>query len=295
MPGDRRRLGQGHPALTGCGTGAGSPSSSSPSCCPSRIRASSTRIAWAGSWRPARRRTCCSGTRRSRRPAGGDRGDPGQGDLPGAVHPRPGGPLPAVGTRRTGGRRRPGGELLLLDGAGHLPQAREPVVVNRADPGLRRPLPALRRGRVGPARLDQAAEPAQASCSTCPRPIGLGHVRRDLAIADELRKLRPDLEVHWLAQHPVTELLRERSELIHPASAFLASESGAHRDRGGRARPARLRGGQVAWTRSWSTTSWSSPTCPRSEPYDLWVGDEAWDLDYFLHENPELKRRRTSG
>ena len=26
------------------------------------------------------------------------------------------------------------------------------------------------------------------------------------------------------------------------------------------------------------------------ESFDLWVGDEAWDLDYFLHENPELKR-----
>lgn len=26
------------------------------------------------------------------------------------------------------------------------------------------------------------------------------------------------------------------------------------------------------------------------EHYDLWVGDEAWELDYFLHENPELKR-----
>jgi predicted glycosyltransferase len=24
--------------------------------------------------------------------------------------------------------------------------------------------------------------------------------------------------------------------------------------------------------------------------YDLWIGDEAWDVDYFLHENPELKR-----
>ena len=23
--------------------------------------------------------------------------------------------------------------------------------------------------------------------------------------------------------------------------------------------------------------------------YDLWIGDEAWELDYFLHENPELK------
>jgi predicted glycosyltransferase len=27
-----------------------------------------------------------------------------------------------------------------------------------------------------------------------------------------------------------------------------------------------------------------------AEPYDLWVGDEAWELDYFLHENPGLKR-----
>jgi predicted glycosyltransferase len=26
------------------------------------------------------------------------------------------------------------------------------------------------------------------------------------------------------------------------------------------------------------------------EPYDLWVGDEAWEVDYFLHENPEEKR-----
>ena len=26
------------------------------------------------------------------------------------------------------------------------------------------------------------------------------------------------------------------------------------------------------------------------EHYDLWVGDEAWDVDHFLHENPELKR-----
>jgi predicted glycosyltransferase len=28
----------------------------------------------------------------------------------------------------------------------------------------------------------------------------------------------------------------------------------------------------------------------QSEQYDLWIGDEAWELDYYLHENPELKR-----
>src|SRR5205085_3463411 len=26
------------------------------------------------------------------------------------------------------------------------------------------------------------------------------------------------------------------------------------------------------------------------EPYDLWIGDEAWEVDYYLHENPEQKR-----
>ena len=28
----------------------------------------------------------------------------------------------------------------------------------------------------------------------------------------------------------------------------------------------------------------------REDQYDLWIGDEAWELDYYLHENPEQKR-----
>jgi hypothetical protein len=28
----------------------------------------------------------------------------------------------------------------------------------------------------------------------------------------------------------------------------------------------------------------------RDQDYDLWIGDEAWELDYYLHENPEQKR-----
>ncbi len=27
----------------------------------------------------------------------------------------------------------------------------------------------------------------------------------------------------------------------------------------------------------------------RDEHYNLWIGDEAWELDHSLHENPELK------
>src|SRR5687767_3523883 len=56
-------------------------------------------------------------------------------------------------------------------------------------------------------------------------PIGLGHAQRDVAIAGELRKLRPDVEIDWLAQSPVTDVLEAHGERIHPLSAELASES----------------------------------------------------------------------
>ncbi len=56
-------------------------------------------------------------------------------------------------------------------------------------------------------------------------PIGLGHAMRDAGIAAELRKLHPDLEIDWLAQHPVTAVLETRGERIHPLSSELASES----------------------------------------------------------------------
>ena len=56
-------------------------------------------------------------------------------------------------------------------------------------------------------------------------PIGLGHARRDLAIAQQLRLLHPDLEIDWLTEHPVTRVLEDAGERVHPASAWLASES----------------------------------------------------------------------
>ena len=65
-------------------------------------------------------------------------------------------------------------------------------------------------------------------------PIGLGHVRRDLAIAGELRARHPDLQIDWLAQPPVTRVLEECGERVHPASRALVSETlrhlGAQRD-----------------------------------------------------------------
>ena len=120
-------------------------------------------------------------------------------------------------------------------------------------------------------------------------PIGLGHARRDVAIADELRRQHPDLEIDWLAQSPVTRVLEERGERIHPASAELSSEVD-HIDSESAEHDLHC---FQAWRRMdeillanfmvfHDLVRWSD--------YDLWIGDEAWELDYYLHENPEQKR-----
>src|SRR5438046_9156521 len=39
-------------------------------------------------------------------------------------------------------------------------------------------------------------------------------------------------------------------------------------------------------------SDWSSDVCSSdlARDYDVWIGDEAWEVDYYLHENPELKQ-----
>jgi predicted glycosyltransferase len=119
-------------------------------------------------------------------------------------------------------------------------------------------------------------------------PIGLGHVQRDLAIARELRRLSGDLEIEWLAQHPVTRVLKEAGEMIHPLSRALASES-AHLE--GSAGEHELRAFQAFrdLNEIFLANFMVFLEVVRDGTYDLWIGDETWEVDYWLHENPELK------
>ena len=124
-----------------------------------------------------------------------------------------------------------GGRLETLEGVGHLPQARQPVVINHLDPRVRQALQPTRQPEVHWRRsLDRPRRVLYLSSA-----IGLGHARRDLAIVRELRARRPDVQVDWLTQHPVTAFLRDAGERVHPASDHLVSESGHLEQRGRRA------------------------------------------------------------
>jgi pimeloyl-ACP methyl ester carboxylesterase/predicted glycosyltransferase len=178
---------------------------------------------------------------------------------------------------------------ITVEGGGHLLFAREPVAVNRwiRDFTLEVSPPAA---AAPPRRSFVRASRRLRRALFLSSPIGLGHARRDLAIADELRTLHPDLAVDWLTQHPVSAFLRDRGERIHPASALLANESAHFESEAGEhdlhAFQALRRMDEIL-----VANFMVFDDLLRDEPYDVVIGDEAWDVDYFLHENPELKRQ----
>jgi pimeloyl-ACP methyl ester carboxylesterase/predicted glycosyltransferase len=177
-----------------------------------------------------------------------------------------------------------GGVLVTMEGTGHFPQARQPVKVN----GLMRefaesiapPKPKVKTWTRALSRRRRALYISS--------PIGLGHARRDVAIAKELRKLHPDLEIDWLAQHPLTTVLEAEGERIHPASAELANES-AHIESESAEHDLHCFQAIRRMDEILVANFMLFLDLVREEPYDLWIGDEAWEIDYFLHENPELK------
>ncbi len=174
-----------------------------------------------------------------------------------------------------------GGTLVTFEGSGHAPHLRHPVAVN-----------LLLRDFLGGG--DQPADRRRVRAVSRPRalyvssPIGLGHAQRDLAIARQLRRLRPDLDIEWLAQDPVTRVLEAAGETVHPASRLMANES-AHleTEMGEHDLPVfqAIREMDAILLANFMLFH----DIVRDERYDLWIGDEAWEVDYFLHENPGLK------
>lgn len=175
-----------------------------------------------------------------------------------------------------------GSRIIVFEGCGHGPGGRHPVAVNLAMHAFfGRDEPRDRVWRRAGARPKRALYVSS--------PIGLGHAQRDAAIADALRAHVPGLQIDWVAQSPVTTLLERRGERIHPLSGRLAGESrhiesemrGEHTLQVFRA----LRRMDEILLANFHVFL----DAARAGDYDLWIGDEAWDLDYYLHENPELK------
>ena len=174
-----------------------------------------------------------------------------------------------------------GGELVTLEGSGHLPQARDPVKVNLLLRDFVCPPPPATRWTRARGRRKRALFISS--------PIGLG---------PRAARRRDRRRAAQAASRTSRSTGSRRPRHVGARGGRRADPSGERAPRE-RVRPHRVgvcasttstasRRGD-GWTRSSSPTSCSSTTSSRDAPYDLWIGDEAWELDYFLHENPELK------
>jgi len=177
-----------------------------------------------------------------------------------------------------------GAEFVRFDGSGHAPHVRDPVRVNLLLRDFAHRVtdtpPSVRTWARSSVRRKRALFVSS--------PIGLGHAWRDVAIADELRRQVPGLAIDWLAQEPVTRVLRERGETIHPASVSLASEA-AHIDREAGEHDLHAFQALRRMDEIFCANFMVFNDLVREQPYDVWIADEGWEIDHYLHENPELK------
>ncbi len=180
-----------------------------------------------------------------------------------------------------------GAEFATIPGGGHNVLARFPAKCN----ALINDFLDRRLGIPAPVRKRAAASRKSKKVLYLSSPIGLGHGRRDIAIAQELRKLHPHLQVDWLAQDPVTRLLDAHGERIHPLSARMASES----------RHIELESGEHDLNAFQAIRRMDEVLIANfmifqdavdEGGYDLVIADEAWDIDHFWHEHPELKKAK---
>ncbi|MCU0640228.1 MAG: hypothetical protein MUF59_10235 [Candidatus Krumholzibacteria bacterium] len=119
--------------------------------------------------------------------------------------------------------------------------------------------------------------------------LGLGHVTRDLAIARELRRLMPDVEIDWLAVHPASLVIEEAGEKLIPEAAEYANENdfAEESSRGGGLNILRyLLRARKAWDRNVAVFE----RVVGSRHYDLVIGDETYEISLALRKRRGLKK-----
>lgn len=118
---------------------------------------------------------------------------------------------------------------------------------------------------------------------------GLGHVIRDLEIAQELRRQIPKLQLSWLAAPPASVLIKDAGEDLLPEADMWISETAIAE------KVAKGYGANIAKWVSRSRQAWKQNVetfkkAVRRKKFDLVIGDEAYELSTAIKKTPELKQ-----
>lgn len=120
--------------------------------------------------------------------------------------------------------------------------------------------------------------------------VGLGHVSRDLAIAAELRRISPDVEVSWLAASPPSEVIKNAGERLLPEAGQWANENIPAEDagKGGAFQLSVLKYLLLA-RKEWPNNVEVFRKVTSKERFDLIIGHETYEISVALKKGHLLK------
>ena len=122
--------------------------------------------------------------------------------------------------------------------------------------------------------------------------LGLGHIGRDLEIANALRKKTPEIDISSLAGEPASQVLAEAGERLLP-EAELLTNSNAKLNTSSRLYKANL----VKWTmemrKGWSANAKLLARLIKRENFDLVIGDETYDIIIEMVNDSSFKTFRS--
>ena len=120
--------------------------------------------------------------------------------------------------------------------------------------------------------------------------IGLGHAARDLAIAKELKKRNPDIEISWLAGDPARRVIEEAGEYLLPECELLGEDSSlAEKVSNG----FKLNVNKYLFTvlLEWRKSITAISRLTKEKKFDLIIADEAYELIVAFLLFPGIKKK----
>jgi UDP-N-acetylglucosamine:LPS N-acetylglucosamine transferase len=118
--------------------------------------------------------------------------------------------------------------------------------------------------------------------------IGLGHITRDIAIVKELRKLRPNAEVDWIANEQASRMLEIAGEKVLPGATEFSGEDGIAESMAN-GYTLNLSHYVAKANKDWTLSQPKFLTLMEKQKYGLVVGDEAWPIFFAYFKEPSKR------
>jgi len=119
--------------------------------------------------------------------------------------------------------------------------------------------------------------------------LGLGHITRDLAIANELRKLNSDIKISWVAAHPASKLIEEAGEHLLPEAAQYSNDN-IPAEKAAKGLQLNLLKYLTKASKEWKNNMELFNRITNEENYDIIIGDETYEIIVGFQKNPSQKK-----